>query len=685
MQKNTTKKAFLLSLASMLLCISMLVGSTFAWFTDTVTSGVNRIVAGNLDLEVSYWDGSKWASIQDVATLFDPNTLWEPGHTEYVTLKIENKGTLAFNYKAMVQPVNETGGINVNDDAFRLSDYLVFKTTKPTTSDSTPADRNAARALAGTEMKLNQAALTQTGYILSGGDAQYITLVIYMPETVGNEANYKTGTTPPKIELGITVFASQRTAESDSFGNEYDAIATFPDNLATIDAFTKTVTAADDSFTIGNAAGTVQASGNTNTGTEITLTFAPTVDDSASVVNAVASSGSAVAISYDIKVSGQTSGSAVTVEIYLGSGIVVNDFYHNGTAMTKVFDKDSLADGRYYFDETTGYLTFKTSTFSTFSAVVEKLVNWIQLADTSWYNDTDTTFTLTTANQLAGLAKLTNNGNNFSGKTIILGADIDLKGREWVPVGASNDYAGDWKSAVYFAGSFDGNGRTIKNLKVTSGEGENNIGLFGLIKVAEGVEIKNVVIDGATIKGSGQSTGALAGAMTAGAKWQSGVGLVPDACKNITVKNATVEGGKYTGGVIGYAQTNFDAITVENTKVSSIKNTHAEDSGENAGLVCGNLYDLFNAKNITIKNGEVFGFAKVGGVAGSSQNSHYIRDVTIDGLIVKLDPASPSDLYGSVSGRVGSINAPQYTGITVNNAVFKKGEDNLTAQQIKIV
>lgn len=173
--------------------------------------------------------------------------------------------------------------------------------------------------------------------------------------------------------------------------------------------------------------------------------------------------------------------------------------------------------------------------------------------------------------------------------------------------------------------------------------------------------------------------------MTSGAKWQSGVGLVPDACKNITVKNAVVEGGKYTGGVIGYAQTNFHTITVENTKVSSIKNNLAEDSGENAGLVCGNLYDLFNAKNITIKNGEVFGFAKVGGVAGSSQNSHYIRDVTIDGLIVKLDPASTSDYYGSVSGRVARINEPQYTGITVNNVEFKKGEANLTAQQIKIV
>ena len=470
MKKSAVKKSLFLNLTSLLLCVALLIGTTFAWFTDTASSGVNKIIAGNLDIEVSSKVGDDWVPIQESTSLFSSN-LWEPGHTEYVTLKIENKGTLAFNYKVMVQPVIETAGTNVNGDAFRLSDYLVFKTTKPTTSDSTPADRNAARALAGTEMKLNQAALTQTGYILRGGDAQYITLVIYMPETVGNEANYKTGTTPPKIELGIIVFASQRTAESDSFGNEYDAIATFPDN-------------------------------------------------------------------------------------------------------------------------------------------------WIQLADTSWYNDTDTTFTLTTAYQLAGLAKLTNNGNNFSGKTIILGADIDLKGREWTPVGTSNDYAGDWKDSIYFAGSFNGNGNTIKNLKVTGGEGENNIGLFGLIKVAEGVEIKNVVIDGATIKGSGQSTGALAGAMTSGAKWQSGVGLVPDACKNITVKNAVVEGGKYTGGVIGYAQTNFHTITVENTKVSSIKNNLlAEDSGENAGLVCGNLYDLFNAKNITIKNGEVFGFAKVGGGA----------------------------------------------------------------------
>ena len=56
--KKSTKRALLMSVISMLLCLAMLTGTTFAWFTDSVKSGMNKIVAGNLDVELQYYDGT---------------------------------------------------------------------------------------------------------------------------------------------------------------------------------------------------------------------------------------------------------------------------------------------------------------------------------------------------------------------------------------------------------------------------------------------------------------------------------------------------------------------------------------------------------------------------------------------------------------------------------------------------
>ena len=63
MNKKTTRKALVLSLLALLLCCSMLVGTTFAWFTDSVTSGNNKIIAGNLDVELEYYNGTEWEKV----------------------------------------------------------------------------------------------------------------------------------------------------------------------------------------------------------------------------------------------------------------------------------------------------------------------------------------------------------------------------------------------------------------------------------------------------------------------------------------------------------------------------------------------------------------------------------------------------------------------------------------------
>ena len=102
MKKNQTRRALLMSALSLLLCVSMLVGTTFAWFTDSVTSGRNTIVAGNLDVVLEYWDGDSYEEVKSTTKLFDDAALWEPGYTEVAYLKVSNAGSLALKYHLAV-------------------------------------------------------------------------------------------------------------------------------------------------------------------------------------------------------------------------------------------------------------------------------------------------------------------------------------------------------------------------------------------------------------------------------------------------------------------------------------------------------------------------------------------------------------------------------------------------------
>ena len=92
---KTTKRALYSSVVTLLLCFTMLLGTTFAWFTDSAASGSNVITAGNLDMVVEYTlDGENWKNLDGATDLFQKG-LWEPGHTEVVLLKITNNGSLA--------------------------------------------------------------------------------------------------------------------------------------------------------------------------------------------------------------------------------------------------------------------------------------------------------------------------------------------------------------------------------------------------------------------------------------------------------------------------------------------------------------------------------------------------------------------------------------------------------------
>ena len=198
--RKSTKRALLGSIMAMVLCLAMLVGATFAWFTDTASTGVNKIQAGNLDIEIQDETGKAidtlaWATKDGTAFAEDGKTpLWEPGCTYTLTpFQIVNKGNLALKYKIVVTGLEGDAGL-----------LKVIKFTYKTGEET--FDMN-----------------TEGHLTANGGASKVITVSAHMDEAAGNEYMNKT------LEgVKFTVYATQDTVESDSFNNTYDENATYP-------------------------------------------------------------------------------------------------------------------------------------------------------------------------------------------------------------------------------------------------------------------------------------------------------------------------------------------------------------------------------------------------------------------------------------------------------------------------
>ena len=229
---KSTKRALISSVLALFLCFTMLIGTTFAWFTDSVTSANNVITSGNLKIELEYLDeAGNWQTVDKADKIFDPNALWEPGYTEVVYLRMRNAGSLALKYQLGVNIVSEDKGTNIDGKEFKLSDYIYFDVFEGIDgSDTTEAfdDREAAMKDT-TEKTLISEGYSKAGYMLAETGTptyEYLAMVVYMPTTVGNEANHN-GTDDASIELGVNVMATQFTAEEDSFDKFYDEDAVF--------------------------------------------------------------------------------------------------------------------------------------------------------------------------------------------------------------------------------------------------------------------------------------------------------------------------------------------------------------------------------------------------------------------------------------------------------------------------
>ncbi len=243
---KSTKRALISSALAILMCVAMLISTTFAWFTDTASTGVNKIVSGNLDIEVQYRttaDG-EWKTLDNATDLFGAEgTLFEPGHTRVVELKITNAGNLALKYKIGMNVVSETAGTNKAGNPYKLSDYLKVATTGIQQYDPNAGPGSISYAMeqlifakgnvlawehrdfANFELDKNE---RNHVLDLQPGDAQVLGIKVYMPESVGNEANAISPEKAASIHFGLNILATQYTTESDSFGNQYDKDAEYP-------------------------------------------------------------------------------------------------------------------------------------------------------------------------------------------------------------------------------------------------------------------------------------------------------------------------------------------------------------------------------------------------------------------------------------------------------------------------
>ena len=221
---KSTKRALLTSVLALLMCVAMLVGATFAWFTDTASTGVNKIVSGNLDVKLMYsTDMQTWKEATDQTKLFDDNALWEPGYTQVVYLKIVNAGKLALKYQVSTNSYDLERGKNAAGDLFYIDKYLKIGLAETNVAFT---DRSVAlAAIADSEKTLaKELPITNSWVTLnSGAESDPFAVVLYMPTTVGNEANNVQSWRKPSVKgLGLVVNATQATVEKDSFDNTYD-------------------------------------------------------------------------------------------------------------------------------------------------------------------------------------------------------------------------------------------------------------------------------------------------------------------------------------------------------------------------------------------------------------------------------------------------------------------------------
>ena len=430
-KKYSTKRSLVASALALLLCLTMLAGTTFAWFTDSVTSANNIIKTGKLDVEMYWADGTLAVPTDDegwtdasTGAIFDYDN-WEPGYVQARHIKIANEGSLALKYK-----VNVVANGEVSD----LSDVIDVYYIDPAVQIADRTELTAVRKLGTLTEVLANLGTSGNGTLLAG-DNDTITIAFKMQESAGNEYQNKSIGT----DFSIQILASQLASEEDSFDNQYDAEATYP-KVSTV--VFKAPTTRDEVLPVGNANIVLPAGSEAGTYQAVISNLEEYVDQEGNTV---------VAFELDLTKDG------VKVENDGVTEYQVSYFIGLNKNLGRVLHKGAPIEGATY-DAATGYVHFTVSDFSPFQ--IDSYTSLIRTAD-----------------ELAD--------NLAKGGTFVLANDVDLAGIEWIPAGTAD---------VPFAGTFDGNGYTVSNLTVKNSDYASFIAYADASAVIRNVDFANVNI-----------------------------------------------------------------------------------------------------------------------------------------------------------------------------------------------
>ena len=266
---------------------------------------------------------------------------------------------------------------------------------------------------------------------------------------------------------------------------------------------------------------------------------------------------------------------------------------------------------------------------------MELNTGWDGTSDTSWYTDSENTYYISYADQLAGLRDLCNAGNTFEGKTIVLNKDIDLSGLEWTPMG-SYDYNG----TKAFRGTLDGAGHTISGLNAS---GKNYVGFIGC---AYNAEIKNLTLEGSV---SGVNyVGGFAGYIT-------GTSFT-DCVNNVSVTSTGYQVGGFAGVSSALSKTKTSAFTrcVNNGAITSTDTAH---TGTNSYAV-GGIIGCISGANVPVS------YCKnTGAITASTQSVGGV----VGAVSFASGSGSPRVEYCFNTGTVSNGCTNGYTGGVVGN------------------
>ncbi len=350
-KQKSTKRALLMSGLALIMCVSMLVGSTFAWFTDSVTSANNKIVAGKLDVQLLMDTGDGYEDISNsTESIFNmltnkaqnnnADTLWEPGKTQVAYLAIKNNGSLALKYSVALKITD------VEKDLHEVMQYAI-------TPDATFGEVKSWDAETGNDVVLGTQTVTDADVVMNPGDEHRFALSIHMLEEAGNE--YQGG----MLNFDLTVLAGQATVEADSFGTDYDKYAEYAYKASVKVEEGKTaydLQVKDDRYKVGSAM--VLADAVADDAEQLSLIIEETVYNGNFTI-----ADNETAESFNVEITGLKENNDVPVKVMIKIPTGLDP------ETVKLYHYDTEIDCEY--NPNTGYVTFESATFSPFTIVYD--------------------------------------------------------------------------------------------------------------------------------------------------------------------------------------------------------------------------------------------------------------------------------------------------------------------------